>query len=107
MLPVGLAMIAMYATLPVQADSRAAAIDLVQELAERSREEPGVIDYRPAVDVAEENTIRIFEQYEDESAVEAHMSSDHFESFQADIAAHLAGEPTLYRYDVESKTQLM
>lgn len=100
-------MIAMYATLPLAPDSREEALDLVEELAERSREEPGVIDYRPAVDVADSNTIRIFEQYEDESAVESHMSSDHFESFQADIAAHLAGEPTLYRYDVDSKTQLM
>lgn len=100
-------MIAMYATLPVDPDSRADALELVEELAERSREEPGVIDYRPATDVDDPNTIRFFEQYEDASAVDAHMSSDHFESFQAEIAAHLAGEPTLYRYDVESRTQLM
>lgn len=100
-------MIAMYATLPIDADSRDEALDLVRELAEESREEPGVIDYRPATDVDDPDTIRIFEQYEDASAVDDHMSSDHFESFQAEIAAHLAGEPTLYRFDVESKTQLM
>ena len=53
------------------------------------------------------NTVRVIEQYEDEAAVDAHMSSDHFKSFQADIAPHLAGEPELYRYEVDSETQVM
>ena len=50
------------------------------------------------------NTVRIIEQYD---AVDAHMSSDHFESFQEDTAPHLAGEPELYRYEVESKSRVM
>lgn len=100
-------MIVMYATLPIDGDRRDAALDLVRELAEESREEPGVVRYRPATSVDDSNTVHIFEQYEDESAVEAHMSSDHFESFQADIAEFLVGEPSLHRFDVESTTQLM
>lgn len=100
-------MIVMHATMPVDPDSREDALDLARDLAEASREEDGVIDYRVATDAEDPNTVRVFEQYEDDAAVEAHMNSDHFQSFQADIAAHLAGEPTLYRFDVESKTQVM
>lgn len=100
-------MIVMHATMPIASDSREQALELARDLAAASRAEEGVIDYRVATDAEDPDTIRVFEQYEDDDAVDAHMSSDHFESFQADIAAHLAGEPTLHRFDVEAKTQVM
>ncbi|MFQ3320143.1 MAG: quinol monooxygenase YgiN [Natronomonas sp.] len=100
-------MIVMHAEMPIAPDSREEALDLARELAEESRAEAGVIDYRVTTDIEATNTVRVIEQYEDTDAVESHMSSDHFESFQASIAAHLAGEPTLYQYEVDSKTQVM
>jgi quinol monooxygenase YgiN len=100
-------MIVMHAEMPIASDSREAALDLLEELAEQSRAEDGVVDYRVTTDVESPNTVRVVEEYEDADAVDAHMSSDHFESFQADIAAHLAGEPELYRFDVDSKTRVM
>jgi quinol monooxygenase YgiN len=100
-------MIVMHAELPIDPDSREEALELVEELAVESRAEGGVIDYRVTTDIESPNTVRVIEQYEDGDAVDSHMSSDHFEGFQAEIAAHLAGEPELYRYEVDSKTQLM
>ncbi|WP_254839045.1 putative quinol monooxygenase [Natronomonas marina] len=100
-------MIVMHAEMPIASDSREAALDLLEELAEQSRAEDGVVDYCVTTDVESPNTVRVVEEYEDADAVDAHMSSDHFESFQADIAAHLAGEPELYRFDVDSKTRVM
>ena len=100
-------MIVMHASLPVQPDTREEALDLVTDLAEQSRAEDGVVNYRVTTDAEEPNTVRIFEQYEDDDAVDAHMSSDHFQAFQGEIVNHLAGEPTLLRFDVESSTQLM
>ncbi len=100
-------MIVMLAELPVAADSREAALDRLEELAAASRAEDGVVDYRVTTDVEAPDTVRVIEQYEDADAVDAHMSSDHFESFQADIAPHLAGEPELYRYEVDSETRVM
>jgi quinol monooxygenase YgiN len=100
-------MIVMHATIPIDPDEREAALELVRDLAEASRAESGVVDYRVATDAEDPNTIRVFEQYEDDDAVDAHMGSDHFQSFQAEIAAHLAGDPTLYRFEVDEKTQVM
>jgi len=100
-------MIVMLAELPVAADGRKAALDRLKELAAASRAEDGVVSYRVTTDVEAPNTVRVVEQYEDADAVDAHMSSDHFESFQADIAPHLAGEPELYRFEVNSKTRVM
>ncbi len=100
-------MIVMLAEMPIVPDGRDAALSLFEDLAAASRAEDGVIDYRVTTDVESPNTVRVIEQYEDAAAVDAHMSSDHFESFQADVAPHMAGEPELYRYDVDSKSRIM
>lgn len=100
-------MLVMHATLPVAEESRADAVALATDLAAETRTESGVIDYRVAADVDDPTTLRFFEQYEDEAAMEAHMNSDHFQQFQGAIAEHLAGEPTLVRFDVAESTDLM
>ena len=58
-------------------------------------------------DVEAPDTVRVIEQYEDEAAVDARTFSDHFESFQEDIAPHLAGESELCRYEVDSETRVV
>jgi quinol monooxygenase YgiN len=97
----------MLAELPIASESRAAALELFEEPAAASRAEPGLLDYRVTTDVEAPNVVRVIEQYEDDAAVDAHMSSDHFESFQAAIASHLAGEPELYRYEVDLKSRVL
>lgn len=58
-------LIVMHATLPIDADEREAALELVTDLAERSRAENGVVDYRVTTDVEDETVVRVDEQYED------------------------------------------
>ena len=99
--------VVMHAELPIDPDSRDEALELVEELADASRTEEGVVDYRGTTDVEDSTTIRIFEQYEDDDAVDAHMSSDHFRSFQGAIGDHLDGEPKLYRFDVDETSRVM
>lgn len=100
-------MIVMHAALPIDPNGKAEAIDLLVDLAEQSRAEDGVIEYRVTTDAEDPNTIRVFEQYEDDGAVDDHMSSDHFQTFQADIEGYIAGEPTLTRFDVSAETDVM
>ena len=100
-------MIVMLAEMPIASDSREAALELFEDLAAASRAESGVLDYRVTTDVEAPNVVRVIERYEDADAVDAHMESDHFESFQAAIASHLAGEPELHRYEVDSETRVM
>jgi len=78
----------------------------VRELAEKSREEEGVIDYRVTTDVEDSNVVRIFEQYEDETAFGEHAETDHFGEFEAALPDLLAGEPTVTRFDVDSATDV-
>jgi quinol monooxygenase YgiN len=100
-------MIVMHAEITLAPDSREEALEHVAELAATSRTEPGVIDYRATTDIEEPHVVRVIELYDDEEAVEAHLSSEHFEAFRDAIADHVRGRSELYRYDVENISQVM
>lgn len=95
-------MIIIHSEVPVKPDSRTAAIELLEGIAERSRAESGVIDYRVTSDLEDPNTLRIIEQYEDKPAQQSHESSDHVATFQQEMEQHLADEAELSIYEVTS-----
>jgi quinol monooxygenase YgiN len=99
-------MIVIHATFPIDPDSRERALELIRPLAEQSRAEDGVVDYRVAADVDDPNLLRFFEQYEDEAALEAHQETDHFGEFEAALPELLDGEPEVTQFDVDSATEL-
>lgn len=99
-------MILLHAVFPLNPEKRDEALDLIADLAERSQAEPGIIEYRPTTDVEDPNTVRFFEQYEDEAAFEAHSQTDHFQEFEAALPDLLAGEPEVTRFEVYSATEM-
>lgn len=99
-------MIVVHASFPLDPASRDEALDLLEDIAEQSRTEAGMIDYRVATDVEDPNVVRFFEQYEDEAALEAHTQTEHFGAFQETISDFLAGKPEVTRYDIDSATDL-
>lgn len=98
--------IVQHATIPIDPDSRETAMEALSALGEASRAEPGVVEYRVTTDI-DDDTVRIIEQYEDDDAVDAHMSSDHFAAFQEELPGFVGGEVELVRFDVAETTQLM
>lgn len=97
-------MIVKHSEVPVKAESRERALKAMEWMAIESRAEPGVIDYRVTVDIEEPNVLRIVEQYEDSEAAQSHESSEHLDEFQRRIEPCLAGDATLYSFDVVEKT---
>jgi len=97
--------IVLQASFPIDPAKRAEALDLATELVEQSNEEPGAIDYRAAVDVEDEHTLRFFEQYEDAEAIAAHQGTDHFQRFEERLPALLAGEPRVTQFEVSEATE--
>lgn len=59
-------------------EDRAHVISALHSLAEASRRESGCLYYVPMEIAGDSNRFVIFEQYADESALEAHRSSEHF-----------------------------
>jgi len=98
-------MIVIHSEVPIRADSKAEANDILKKMAATSREETGVIDYRVTYDIEAPTVARIIEQYEDWDAVESHESSSHLEWFQDAIEPLMSAEPRLFRYDVTDRTE--
>ncbi|MFB6236558.1 MAG: putative quinol monooxygenase [Halopenitus sp.] len=99
-------MIVLHAAFPIDPDKREEALELVEDLVEDSQAEDGMIDYRSTTEVGSPNTVRFFEQYEDQAAFEAHTQTDHFQEFEAALPEYLAGEPEVLRFEVDSVTEL-
>lgn len=99
-------MIVLHATVPVAAEHREDALETIADLVEHSRAEEGTVDYRATTDVEDPNTIRFFEQYEDEAAMQAHLESDHYLEFAKALPEWLAGEPEVLKFDVSEATEL-
>jgi len=98
-------MIVMHSEVPVEPAHRDRALELLKTLAERSREESGVIQYRVTEDVVDRNVFRIFEQYESEAAAESHETSDHLASFLEEFEGCLARESELRVFEVTDENR--
>ena len=96
-------MIVIHSEVPVEPESRAEAVELLEWIAARSRAEPGVIEYRVTNDLEDPNTLRIIERYESEDAADAHESSDHVAEFQREMEPHLADDAELTIHEVAAK----
>jgi quinol monooxygenase YgiN len=52
--------------------------EIVRELIEPSRAEPGNLLYEPSRSTEDPQLFYLYEQYEDEAGYQAHMDSEHF-----------------------------
>ena len=72
------------------------------EMAAASRDEPGCIDYRFAVDIDDPLVVRVFEQWESADALAAHFATPHFQAFSEVIVRAVDGPAEFTRYEVSS-----
>ncbi|MDQ2925161.1 MAG: antibiotic biosynthesis monooxygenase [Acidobacteriota bacterium] len=56
-------------------------VQILRELTQASRQEPGCVSYIPHWVESDPSTVLIYEQYRDEAAVEHHRGTPHFASF--------------------------
>jgi quinol monooxygenase YgiN len=95
-------MLVVHATFPIDPNHRDRAVELMRDLAEQSRAEEGIVDYRVNTDIDDPDLFRFVERYEDEAAFGAHVETEHFREFEAALPELLDGEPTVTRFDIES-----
>ena len=62
-------------------DDRAEIAEVLRELTQASRQEPGCVNYIPHWVEGEPCTVLIYEQYADQKAEEAHRQSAHFKKY--------------------------
>jgi quinol monooxygenase YgiN len=62
-------------------EDKAEIAEILRELTQASREEPGCVSYIPQWVQGEPCTVLIYEQYADQKAEEAHRQSAHFKKY--------------------------
>lgn len=86
----------------IRADRIAEATAAGSKVAAASRDEPGCADYRFAIDIDNPLKIHLFEQWENQAALDAHFGMPHFAEFSGQLGAFLAAPPKFTRYEVSS-----
>ncbi|MEE8599850.1 putative quinol monooxygenase [Euzebya tangerina] len=95
-------MIVIAAEGPVRPEGWEALRATLSRHAETSRAEAGCIDYRFSVDIDDPHLIRLFECWEDQASLDAHLAAPHSAAFGTTIGPSLAGPLELTRYEVSS-----
>ena len=82
---------------PLDAATRKALVEMVRA----SRAEDGCIDYSFASDLADPDTLVLFERWRDQQALDAHGKSAHMEQFRQVMAANPPEKRDLRRYHTD------
>jgi quinol monooxygenase YgiN len=83
---------------PLDPEHREGALETTRETAERSRGEPGVIDYRASTGVERPTLLRFVERCGDAAAPGAHLRTDHSVAFEEAV---IEGTPERHRFEAE------
>ncbi|MDQ0564714.1 antibiotic biosynthesis monooxygenase [Erythrobacter citreus] len=81
----------------IDAATRKAIVEMVRA----SRAEEGCIDYAFANDLADPDTLILFERWRDQAALDAHGKSDHMAAFQEFMGANPPEASDLRIYDTD------
>ena len=71
-----------------------------------SRAEDGCITYSYAVDVQDQGLIRVFEQWRDQAAIEAHFKAPHMATWREAWPAFGVSDRKLFAYETASERPL-
>jgi quinol monooxygenase YgiN len=99
-------MIVITGSIPVDGSKLEAISPAANAMREATLQEDGCEEYRFSIATDDPNTVLIVEEWHDQQALTAHLSSPHTATFQAAIAGIVTGAPTLIRYEVTSKGPL-
>jgi len=82
----------LYAEFTVKEGSEARVAEMMNELAQKVREEPGNILFLPYVREERPREYFVFEIYADEQAFQEHITADYGAVFNGELAEHIEGD---------------
>lgn len=94
-----MAMLVIYATIDIKESWRAKARTEILEFHKVAVQEPGCLDYIFASDLAVPGRIHVYERWESDEAMAAHMANDHSTRF-AKLMNEMAESVKVQRYTV-------
>lgn len=85
----------------------AKAAELMRTVAAATAAEEGSISYAFYADLETEGKFRVFEEWQDQAAIDAHFASDHMATFMASLGELAVKGTSIDRYEVSDKSKLM
>ena len=82
----------LYAEFTVKSGSEARVADMMRELTENVRREPGNVLFLPCTRETDPRQYFVFEVYRDEAAFQEHIGAEYGRTFNAELAGHIEGD---------------
>ncbi len=99
-------MILISATARIKADKREEVLAAAANMRQASLAEPGCRQYRFGFALDDSDVILVFEEWDDQAALDAHFRTPHMVEFTAALGEVLAGAPEITRHEVTSSAPL-
>ena len=99
-------MIVVVGYITINPEMRAEAEAAIATLVPLTVAEEGCVEYRYAADILEPNRINIWEQWESEEAMTAHMGTAHLADFMTAVGACIGGPLEITRHDIASSSKI-
>ena len=90
-------------TIGIDPTNRERAIAAAVEMMEATLKEPGCAAYTISADVSDPGAFHIFEEWQDQAALDAHFAMPHMAAFQEALGKVGVRGMTVSKYDVSSK----
>ena len=95
-------MLVIAGTITIDPAQREPAIAAAKEMMAATLEEPGCISYTFSADLSDPGGFRIFEEWEDQAALDAHFQAPHMAAFQAKMGGFGVRGMEVQRYEIAS-----
>ncbi len=80
--------------------------DALRTMEQETRKEDGYITYAFSLDISEPTTMRIFERWESQEALSAHMKTPHMAEFGATVGKIKPKSMSIKVYEIEKELSL-
>jgi quinol monooxygenase YgiN len=88
----------------VRAEARDEAIAAADRMRDASRAEDGCREYGFWFAFDDENELLVYEEWDDQAALDAHFQTPHLQEFAQAIPTFVDGAPTITRYEVTDES---
>jgi quinol monooxygenase YgiN len=78
---------------------------ILVEVAARSRQDAGCLEYKWSEDLSEAGTFHFFEIWADQASLDAHLAADYEAAFMRDHASRVIGA-SAHGYEIRSRTAM-
>lgn len=99
-------MIIVSGEIPIKPEARTEAMAAAREMAAATRKEDGCISYMFYTSVADENVVRVFEEWDSGDALDARFATPHMATLLQKLPEIAAGPANVKRYEISSVSSL-